>query len=718
MKRTLQPSKIVNLITICLLAIGLGLILLFQKLASVPKNNRLNVLLITIDTLRADYLSCYGSRKIETPNIDYLAKKGILFKFAVAHNVVTLPSHINILTGTYPIYHGVRDNSGFRLDKKNVMLSEVLKEKGYKTAAFIGAFPLDNRFGLDQGFDLYDDFYGDKNALNDLFFVERQAEKVIESAKKWLQKNGEDLWFCWIHLFDPHAPYNPPELFKDKYPDNFYAGEVAYTDFAIGELLQFLRKFQKEKNTLVILTADHGESLGEHGERTHGVFAYNSTLHIPLIFYQPIIFGESKSINQLVRHIDIMPTVLDILEIKIPKQVQGHSLLPLIKNPKKWKPKDSYFESLSPWLNRNWAPLQGIISENYKYIDLPIKELYDLKRDFREERNLAEENKLIIKKLDKRLKNIINNFSTEQSRKIQIIEEDAETLKKLHSLGYLGGTSPKSMTKPYTIEDDPKRLIELDHMMHEGIINYIKGDPWKAIEIFNEIIKRRPTFSLVYSNLSFVYHETGQLDKAIETLEKAISLGLKDQSLLSKLGIYLQEAGKFNRSVNILEALIKKYPLDVEILNYLGINYWHLGQYEKAIKTFNKLLSLDKSYASAYNNLGSVYLSMKQYDLAIKQFKKAIKYDSKLAAPYNGLGVIYASKRKYDLAIENWKKAVELDSKQYDALYNLGILLTKMNRFDEAIFYLEQFIATAPEYRYKTDIEKMEKLLTRLKSIK
>ncbi|MFQ6083570.1 MAG: sulfatase-like hydrolase/transferase [Candidatus Aminicenantia bacterium] len=734
MKKTLESSnpvkgrcpngtsrpRILNPILIILFFLGivLDLILLFPKhIQSSTKTDRLNVLLITIDTLRADYLSCYGSKIIKTPNIDNLAKNGILFKYAVAHNVVTLPSHISILTGTYPVFHGVRDNVGFRLDEKSVILSEILKERDYKTAAFIGAFPLDNRFGLDQGFDLYDDFYGNTGAQNDFTFVERRAEEVIEPAQIWLQSNRRNSWLCWIHLFDPHIPYDPPQPFKDKYPDNFYAGEVAYTDFMIGKLLQFLKESGMERETLIILTADHGESLGEHGERTHGIFTYNCTLHIPLIFYQPEIFRKLTVIDKRVRHIDIVPTILDILNIKIPKQVQGRSLIPLIKNPRKWRVDDSYFEAMSPHLNRNWAPLQGILSEQYKYIDLPIEELYDMESDYREENNLAESKKSVVEKLDERLIKFISKYSSKESKEIKRIEEDPETLEKLRALGYIGGISQKPLKKTYTIEDDPKRLIDLDSMTHEAIAAYSRGNSHQAIEIFNTILKRRPTFSLIYSQLSFIYHEIGQFEKAIETLEKALSLGLENESILSKLGVCLQEVGKLDRSIEILEITVDKYPQHVEAYNYLGISYWRSGQFEKAIKTFEKLLFLDSNYASGYNNLGSVYLSKRQYDLAKKQFKKAIKYDPNLAGPYNGLGVVYANKGDYNQAIENWKKAVELDNKQYDALYNLGILLTKMDKFEEAIKYLEQFVATAPEYKYATDIEKMKKLIARIKQV-
>lgn len=696
------------------------LLILFEALlldGKTPEKaiKNMNVLLVTIDTIRVDYLGCYGQKIVETPHIDRLAQDGILFKSAFAHNVVTLPSHINILTGLYPLYHGVHDNVGFRLDQKLVLLPEILKEKEYRTAAFIGSFILDTRFGLNQGFDLYDDYYGDTNALNDFAIVERRAEKVVEAAMDWIQANGKSRWFCWIHLFDPHMPYEPPEDYKKKYPNDFYAGEIAYTDSSLGKLLHFLENSSLDKSTFIILTGDHGESLGEHGEKTHGVFAYNATLHVPMIFYQPLLFPEPQVIEKKVRHIDILPTVLDVLRMKGPREVQGKSLIPLIENPKKWEEDECYFEALSANLNRNWAPLRGLVSEKFKYIDLPIKELYDLESDYREEENLVTDKISTIKRLDEKLKILIKDYSQPEAKRSKRIREDKETLERLKALGYVGGSSPKPLKKTFGPEDDPKNLIELDNLTQEAVADYIQGKPAQAIKKLNSIIEQRPTLSLTYSQLSYIYHEMGELEKAVKTLEKALSLGLENESILSKLGVYLQEMGKLKRSVEVLELTVERFPYHIEAYNYLGVSLWRLGQFDKAIETFEELLTYDQSYASAYNNLGSVFLSKKQYDLAKKHFEKAIEYDPRLPGPHNGLGVIYAHQGKNEEAVESWKKAVGLGNRQFDALYNLGILLAKMGNHKEALSYLEKFVKTAPPYKYKADIEKIKKVIEIIK---
>jgi arylsulfatase A-like enzyme/Flp pilus assembly protein TadD len=677
-----------------------------------PVPSKADVLLITIDTLRTDYLSCYDKTHVETPNIDRLATLGLLFTRAFAHNVVTLPSHINILTGTYPYFHGVRDNAGFRLSEESLLIPEILKEKGYRTAAFIGAFPLDDRFGLNQGFDVYDDFYGNSSHLHDLYFVERSVGKVIDVALHWIKNQGQNPWFCWIHLFDPHIPYSPPQVFKDKYPHDFYGGEVAYVDRELGRLFLYLEKRQNRDFPLTVLTSDHGESLGEHGELTHGVFAYNSTLHIPLIIFYPNLFPKSKVIEEIVRHIDIAPTILDILGIEVPEVIQGKSLVSLEKNPSRWKGEDCYFESLSPNLNRNWAPLHGVIRGDYKYISLPVPELYDLEKDFREEFNRVSVDKSVAKELKTSLDNLLRTNQQELSARKSI---DRETKEKLLALGYIAGPEISPKKRRFYPEDDPKNLIGLDSKMQEGNITFQGGDKQKAAKIFEQILEERPDYSVIYEKLSYIYREIGQLGKAITLLEKAVDLKLDDSSLLGKLGIYYQEAGKLDKAKTILESLDRSFPDDVDILNYLGVTYWRLGSFEEAIAIFRKAVVLDKGYASLYSNLGSVYLSKKDYPQAEKYFREALSYEKDLASAYNGLGVIRGHENNLAEAAKNWKKAVELEETQYDALYNLCIVLTKMNQFKEAVKYMELFINNAPPQKYESDIKKIKKLCSRLK---
>ncbi|MHB8056035.1 MAG: sulfatase, partial [Candidatus Aminicenantales bacterium] len=285
---------------------------------------RPNILLVTIDTLRADHLGCYGWKTAQTPAIDALAARGVLFTRAFAHNPSTLPSHTNILLGLTPNAHGVHENSNFIVRDEFLTLAEWLKTQGYATGAFIGAFPLDSRFGLGQGFDVYDDNYGSQDPM-DLAFVERKGDVVVGRAVEWLRHQSGP-WFAWVHLFDPHQPYAPPEPFKSRYPGDPYDGEIAFADSALEKLFDFLKEQKLADKTAVVLTADHGESLGEHGESTHGYFAYNATLHVPLILAVPGLLPSRSGEN--VCHIDIFPTVCEIVGKKAPAGLQGRSLFP------------------------------------------------------------------------------------------------------------------------------------------------------------------------------------------------------------------------------------------------------------------------------------------------------------------------------------------------------------------------------------------------------
>ena len=335
-----------------------------------PRPDR-NVLLVTIDTLRGDALSSYGG-SAQTPNLDALAAQGARFTFAHAHAVVTLPSHTTLMTGKYPYQHGVRDNNGYRLPKSEATLATRLKPLGFATGAFVGAFPLDQRFGLNTGFDVYDDSVSEVGTTVDFALPDRRADVVVRSALQWIDRQ-QSKWFGWVHVFDPHAPYRPPQPFAARYPSDLYAGEVAWTDAALGPL--FDRLAMLPRPTLVIVTADHGESLGDHGELTHGIFAYDSTLRVPLLVAEidPARARKPKgvTIDSAVRHIDVAPTVLEAVGADADSALPGSSLRQVIADGG-GQDRPAYFEAMTANLSRGWAPLRGVLAARDKYIDLPV----------------------------------------------------------------------------------------------------------------------------------------------------------------------------------------------------------------------------------------------------------------------------------------------------------------------------------------------------------
>ena len=362
-----------------LLAIAAALFVVHARARPVTREAGLDVLLITVDTLRADALGAYGNARARTPWIDRLAAGGVRFDRAHAHNVVTLPSHANILSGRYPFEHGVRDNAGFRFPQDVDTLATRLKALGYRTGAFVSAFPLDSRFGLDRGFDVYDDAFADGRAAADFMLPERPAIDTVAAARRFLDAGDGRPSFLWLHVYDPHAPYLPPAAFAAQFPGDPYHGEVAATDDALSALLRPLLAAGRDGRTLVVLTGDHGESLGEHGELTHGLFAYEATLHVPLVMYAPRLLRPAV-VSEPVRHVDILPTVLDALGQAVPADLPGRSLLRAAAG-ERLTPAPAYFEALTAMLGRGWAPLYGVARGDDKLIDLPLPELYDLGRD-------------------------------------------------------------------------------------------------------------------------------------------------------------------------------------------------------------------------------------------------------------------------------------------------------------------------------------------------
>ncbi len=673
------------------------------------KKSKWNVLLITIDTLRTDRISAYSGKHLKTPHIDGIASKGVVFTRAFAHNPLTFASHVNILTGATPLYHGISDNAGYKLEDRFLTIVEFLKEKGYSTGAFIGAFPLDSRFGLDQGFDVYDDSYGTRNPLG-FFYVEREAEKVIDPAIEWMKKQPGK-WFCWIHLFDPHQPYLPPAPYDEKFRDDLYSGEVAYVDDQLGRVFSFLKENHVLEKTFIVLTADHGEGLGDHGERTHSYFAYNSTIHIPFILYLPGLSG--KRIGTNVCHIDIFPTICEVLGYGIPDHVQGESLIPII-NGKKKKHSSIYFESMSPYLNRGWAPLRGFIKGDLKYIHLPVEEVYDLKKDFHELNNLAGSSDL--KEMKKSLQDLEGNLRSENliKRRKSI---DSESLTKLRALGYISGGSPPKKSQ-YTEKDDPKTLLPLQNKMLDGIMLYQVGQTKKAIAVFKQVISESKTFVMAYNNLANIYRETGRIEEAIQVLRDGLANNNNNVAIMSKMGIILPEANQSQEAIEILKRCTDIEDFNPEYWNYLGIAYYKTGQLKYALEAYEKAIELDADYALAYNNIGNIYLAvyMKNqermaYDVAVRNFKKAIELDPELASAYNGLGGAYKKAGRIDDAIFLWEKSIELNPDFSFPHYNLGVAYLEREDRHQALEYFEKYKAKNYDLLSLKEKERIDELI-------
>lgn len=662
------------------------------------EGDRPDVLLITIDTLRADALGFAGNTEVETPNMDRLADRGRVFTDAHGHNVITLPSHANILTGRYPYQHGIRENDGFRLDGDIPTLATVLKGAGYATAAFVGAFPLDSAFGLDRGFDTYDDHYPKGGRDRAFVLPERPGQEVVALALDWWTDHTDRPRFLWVHLFDPHAPYEPPEPFASQYAKAPYLGEVAATDAHLAPLLDAAAQAQ----ALVVLTSDHGESLGEHGELTHGLFAYEATLKVPLVVAGPGI--DAARDDRAARHVDIFPTVLDAVDLPLPGgfDFPGRSLLEGAPE----APVSTYFEAMSASLNRGWAPLYGQIVERQKLIVLPLPELYDLVQDPRETHNRVREDRATAAALRDSLPPRPRVWPTAAPQG----PSDPAVAEQLRSLGYLGGSA--AIRDTYTAEDDPKNLVTLDLAMHQSIEHYARGDIDAALTLARRVVDERPSMALGQSLLAQALLEAGQPQAAIEAMSKALEIGATTPALVRQLGLTLAEAGQHARALEVLGPLGQSD--DTADLNALALALSEAGRHAEAQATLDRSLGLDADNPSALEQLSLVHLRRQQWTAARDAARRALDLNDSLARAWNNLGVAHAGLGEIEPAIDAWGRAVDLDPTLFDALYNLGTRALDAGRIDVAKDALRRFVDGAPEDAYATDLRRARVLLRRL----
>ncbi len=669
------------------LAIGVAVVRNRQRTSTQPLPagalHGANVLLVTIDTLRADHVGAYGSAGGLTPTIDGLAAEGLRFERTYAHVPLTLPSHATLLTGSYPTRNGVRDNGTFHLGDHLPTLATAFKAQGYRTGAFVGAFVLDARFGLNRGFDVYDDRMLGSSAELDV--VQRPAEQVLAPALVWitnrqspassqsainpqsaitnLPSHESSPWFAWVHLYDPHEPYTPPEPYRSRYGAEPYDGEIAYADASLGAFLAKLRSAGALANTLVVVASDHGEGLGEHGERTHGLFAYDSTLRVPLVMWGPSIrpgvFGDTM------RLVDVAPTILDLAGAPAFGDVDGRSIRPFVAGERPFDEPGSYFEALNANLTRNWAPLTGLVRDRLKLIDLPLPELYDLARDPGERSNLYARQRDRARDLEQRLDRITRGASPAAPAAI-----DPESEARLRSLGYTVGSAPKP-AHTYTAGDDPKQLVHLNVALDDGVAQWSRGDGAGAVTTLERVIHERPDMTIAYDRLAFVLRASGRVNEAVTLLDGAARDGHADRALLRSLGTMLREAGDLPRSASVLEEIARADPADLQATDALAQTYARMGRGQAAEMLFKRVLAASPNTAATWSNLGSLYLAGNRAAQAIDALEHAVAINPELAAAHNGLGVAYARAGQLDRAAAEWQRALDLRPDYQDARDNL-----------------------------------------------
>ena len=659
----------------------------------------LNVLLITVDTLRADAPGFSGRRSARTLWLDRLAAGGARFTAAYAHNTVTLPSHANILSGRLPFEHGVRDNGGARFPPSVETLATRLKRSGYRTGAFVSAFPLESRFGLARGFDVYDDQFADR-ARPAFLEQERAGAETVSLARRWIDAGGPQPFFCWVHLYEPHYPYKPD-----------YDSDVAAVDVALQPLIEPILDAGSAGRTLVVFTSDHGESLGEHGEATHGIFAYDATLRVPLVLFAPRLWGATI-VDTPAFHVDLMPTVLDAIGAAPAAGLAGRSLLSAIhgENP---PARPLYFEALSGMLNRGWAPLRGVVGAGFKYIDLPVPELYDLSRDPGERLNLAAAFPARVRELQ----SVLQDFQTQSGGpQAAAVRENADVRDRLRALGYVTAVARQAVS--YTADDDPKRLIELDRMLQEVVALYLDGDLRQAIERCRELVSRRPQMAVSWLHLAHLEREAGNLPAAIDALNRARALEPDDAQTAALLGSYLTEAGRAAAAVALLEPLASRPDADPQVLEADALGLARLGRHDDALSALDRARTADPTSAAVLVHVGTVQLMAGRPDRARAAFEEALALNPVLPRAHSSLAALAAETGDGKTALAHWQSAVAQDPGEFRTVLGVSVGLIQHGRAHEARPYLEFFAASAPTAPFGADVARAREWLRKTPTTK
>ncbi|MGH9327510.1 MAG: sulfatase-like hydrolase/transferase [Terriglobia bacterium] len=657
-----------------------------------------NILLITLDTTRADHLSCYAhlvkSRGVDaahredepaavayfanTPHLDALASRGVLFTHAIAQVPLTIPSHACILTGTYPTRNHVRGMGGFVLPKTIPTIATLTQAAGYATAAIVGSAVLNRRYGLNHGFRTYDDHIAE-HRIERLAgrYSKRPASVVTDHAIRWLEQHYKTKFFLWVHYYDPHAPYDPPEPFKQIYAKHPYAGEIAYMDQQVGRLLDWVNQHGLYSRTLVLAMGDHGEGLGEHGEKYHGIFLYDSTLHVPFIMAGPGV-PAGKVEDAQVRSIDVMPTIMAYLNLSPGPDVEGVSLWPLILHNLPVQTNYAYCETLYPRIFMGWSELRAMHTEKWEFILAPHPELYNLQSDPFETINAISRNPVQAQELDADIRGVTGGPGKDNH--VTTVPLPPAERAELESLGYVNAGLLQEIQLG-TKAPDPKDYIDVLKMVEqtEGLLD--KGSSRQAAALMERALRRDPTNPAVHLYLATALEQTGNYQRAILVYKHAIKMNIKTGEIYSRL----------------------------------GKAYLHLQQLNQAASAMAQAAELNPTDLDNLCRLGNVYLQLGRIDEARKAFDAVIVQSNKVAQAYDGLGLVAVAHSDAASARQDFLKAIKLDPTNLEPVFNLGVLYQKTGSRQQALHYLTEFAEKASPRQYGALLPKVRAAIRQMR---
>ena len=655
---------------------------------------RPNVLLVTIDTLRADRIGSYGYAGAATPAIDGLARRGIRFETALVHAPLTGPSHASILTGQTPLGHGFRNNSGFVLTPQARTAAEDFRQAGYRTAAFVSGFPLDRRFGFDRGFETYDDHLPKGNDRRRTPYVERFADATTDVALRWLTASSAGAgqqpppWFLWVHYYDPHAPYEPPGELAKRYQREPYDGEIAFVDLQLARLLAALDERKETERTLVLVTADHGESLGEHGEGTHGIFLYDATLRVPWVMAGPLITAGRVS-KTVARSVDVLPTLADYAGLPQRTDVEGRSLRPAVDGHDMGEA-PTYAESLYPEVEMGWAPLHAWRASGFKFIKAPRPELYDMEKDPAETANRVGEERGRAEDLGSKLELALRRPTPSAAAAPPV---DPETAERLRALGYASGGRMARRTG--VALRDPKDGIRLLPRLNRGM-SAARSEPELAIRELTSVLQEDPGLFMARRTRAVAYTAAGRHDLAIADLRALDKEGLLTPEDAVVLGDNLRSAGRLEESALILDRAHRENPMFPQPLLSLAEVRIQERKYDDAAALCEKVLKLVPDHIEALRRLGDLALLREDLNAAGARYARIVELDASDVSAITKLGVIRMRTGRRDEAVGLFKQAIEREGDNAGALLYLAGALAASGRSAEALPYFERAVAKEP----------------------
>jgi arylsulfatase A-like enzyme/Tfp pilus assembly protein PilF len=667
--------------------------------------DRLSLIVVTLDTTRADRLGAYGGpHAAETPVFDRLAREGVLFGEAMTSAPLTLPAHATMFTGQFPPAHGLRDNGGFYLGPDALTLAERLREHGFRTGAFVGAFVLDSKWGLDQGFEHYaDDFDLSRSRTRGMSLgsVQRRADQVVDLALPWLETVQNERYFAWLHFYDAHTPYAPPEPYASRYAGRPYDGEVAFADAQLGRVIDFLEQRGLLEKTVVAVLADHGESLGEHAEGTHGFFIYQGAAKTPFAIRAPFERTRARRVADPVRTADLLPTLLALLAVPaVESTIAGVSLVPLITGDRAELGLDGYAEAMYPLHHYGWSPLRALRAGRFKLIDAPKPELYDLEQDPDERHNLFDERLALGQRLQGALRDLEARLDKPNAPKPPAADVDPEVRQRLAALGYVG-TFVASPNAPISNRADPKDKIELFNLMtaaRDRATDSPEGAFAEVVALLRKVVDADPNVIDAWFNLGNEYYKQRRFEEAIGYFKRALELKPDYDLAIINMANSYRSLGQDEAALAGYEHYLRVDPKNAWVHYQIGEIHMDRGDLDRAEPRFHEAIAIDRNVVAARNALGVLMFMRGDTAAAEKQIRQALADKPDVRLAHFNLGLIAESRGDTAEALRQYTRELELHDTAYRAAFNLGRLHQREGRHDRAVELFRRAVTINPRF--------------------